>query len=128
MLSAEPLTAPFAGNEMIFSERRSEADLFYDELLPGAGADDHRIMRQALAGMIWCKQFFNYDVERWLKGDKLPAPGSRLCGRNRHWKHFKASGVVSIPDSWEYPWFAVWDLAFHCGALALVDIDFAGSG
>jgi len=125
VLSAGPLTAPFARNEIIFSERRSEADLFYDELLPGAGADDHRIMRQALAGMIWCKQFFNYDVERWLKGDKLPAPGSRLCGRNRHWKHLKASAVVSMPDSWEYPWFAAWDLAFHCGALALVDIDFA---
>ncbi len=75
--------------------------------------------------MIWCKQFFNYDVERWLKGDKLPVPESRLCGRNRSWKHLKASGVVSMPDSWEYPWFAAWDLAFHCGALALVDIDFA---
>ncbi len=75
--------------------------------------------------MIWCKQFFNYDVERWLKGDNERPPASRLHGRNRYWKHLKASDVISMPDSWEYPWFAAWDLAFQCGALALVDIDFA---
>ncbi len=82
-------------------------------------------MRQALAGMIWCKQFFHYDVEGWLKGDKFPPPHSRLFGRNRQWKHLKAGDVISMPDSWEYPWFAAWDLAFHCGALALIDVDFA---
>ena len=82
-------------------------------------------MRQALAGMIWCKQFFHYDVEEWLKGDKFPPPTSRRHGRNRQWKHLKAGDVISMPDSWEYPWFAAWDLAFHCGALALIDVDFA---
>jgi len=125
VLAGEPLCAPFARNELVFSKRQSEADLFFDELLPNPSADDRRVLRQALAGMIWCKQFFNYDVEGWLKGDKVPPPEERLRGRNRYWKHLKASDVISMPDSWEYPWFAAWDLAFHCGALALVDIDFA---
>src|SRR5262249_34881716 len=125
VLAGEPLCAPFARNELVFSKRQSEADLFFDELLPNPSADDRRVLRQALAGMIWCKQFFNYDVEGWLKGDKVPPPEARLRGRNRYWKHLKASDVISMPDSWEYPWFAAWDLAFHCGALALVDIDFA---
>jgi len=125
VLSAEPLTAPFARSEVVCSQRQREADVFFDELLPKASPDDHRILRQTLSGMIWCKQFFNYDVERWLKGDKLRPPENRVCGRNRYWKHLKASDVISMPDSWEYPWFAAWDLAFHCGALALVDVDFA---
>jgi hypothetical protein len=125
VLSAEPLSTPFANHELVFAQRQSETDAFFEELLPAATVEDQRILRQALAGMIWCKQFFNYDVERWLRGDKLRPPGSRLCGRNRHWKHLKASDVISMPDSWEYPWFAAWDLAFHCSALALVDIDFA---
>ena len=125
LLLADPLTAPFARHEPLLSQRQSEADVFFENLLPAASSEDNRILRQALAGMIWCKQFFNYDVERWLNGDRLRPPGSRLCGRNRYWKHLKASDVISMPDSWEYPWFAAWDLAFHCGALALVDIDFA---
>ena len=125
VLSARPLATPFARSEVVFSTRQSEANVFFDELLPEAGPDDHRIMRQALAGMIWCKQFFHYDVEGWLKGDKFPPPHSRLFGRNRQWKHLKAGDVISMPDSWEYPWFAAWDLAFHCGALALIDVDFA---
>ena len=125
VLTAEPLPVPFADGEVVFSKRRSEANVFFNELLPKASPDDHRILRQALAGMIWSKQFFNYDVERWLKGDKFQPPESRLCGRNRYWKHLKASDVISMPDCWEYPWFAAWDLAFHCGALALVDVDFA---
>ena len=94
-------------------------------LLPAGGPEDRRIFRQALAGMIWSKQFFNYDIERWLKGDKLPPPGTRNQGRNAAWKHLKAADVISMPDTWEYPWFAAWDLAFHCGALALIDVDFA---
>ena len=125
VLSAEPLLAPFSRSAVVFSKRRSEADAFFDQLLPEAGAEDRRILRQSLAGMVWCKQYFNYDVERWLKGDRQPAPESCRRARNRHWKHLKAGGVISMPDSWEYPWFAAWDLAFHCGALALVDIDFA---
>ena len=125
VLSAQPLATPFARSEVVFSTRQGEANVFFDELLPEAGPEDHRILRQALAGMIWCKQFFHYDVERWLKGDRLPPPDSRRYGRNRQWKHLKAGDVISMPDSWEYPWFAAWDLAFHCGALALIDVDFA---
>jgi len=125
VLSARPLAEPFARSQVTFSQRRSEADVFYDELLPDASPEDHRIMRQALAGMIWSKQFFHYDVSRWLAGDHFPAPSARRSGRNRYWKHFRAGDVISMPDKWEYPWFAAWDLAFHCAALALVDVDFA---
>ena len=125
VLSAHPLEQPFARSEVLFSRRRSEADVFYDELLPDASPEDHRILRQALAGLIWSKQFFHYDVGRWLKGDGVPPPASRQYGRNRYWKHFRAAHVISMPDKWEYPWFAAWDLAFHCAALVFVDVDFA---
>ena len=126
VLSAAPLDKPFARSEVVFSSRKSEADVFYDELLPMASAEDHRIMRQALAGMIWCQQFYHYDVARWLRGDSpLPSPASRQQGRNGQWRHFKAADVISMPDSWEYPWFATWDLAYHAAALALIDVDFA---
>jgi hypothetical protein len=125
ILTAQMPARPFARGEVLFSTRQSEANIFYDELLPKAGATDHRLMRQALAGMIWCKQFFHYDVERWLAGDRVAPPGGRKFGRNRNWVHLKAADIISMPDSWEYPWFAAWDLAYHCGALALVDVDFA---
>lgn len=125
VLSGESLATPFARTEVIFASRRAEADSFYHDLLPEACPEDHRIMRQALAGMIWCKQFFHYDVDRWLKGDLLAPPEGHRHGRNREWTHLKAADVLSMPDSWEYPWFAAWDLAFHCGALALIDVDFA---
>jgi hypothetical protein len=125
VLSHAPLAMPFSRSEVVFSSRESEASVFFDDLLPEASPEDHRIMRQALAGMIWCKQFFHYDVEQWLKGDGLPPPESRRFGRNRQWKHLKAADIISMPDAWEYPWFAAWDLAFHCGALALIDVDFA---
>ena len=124
-LSRQALAAPFDKREVIFARRESEATVFYDELLPDAGAQDHNILRQALAGMIWSKQFFHYDVARWLDGDQLPPPDGRRWGRNRTWRHLKAHHVISMPDTWEYPWFAAWDLAFHCAALALVDVDFA---
>ncbi|MFO1061267.1 MAG: glucosidase [Dongiaceae bacterium] len=116
---------PFEGVEAMLSRRRSEADIFFHDLQPQAQPEDLQILRQALAGMIWCKQFFHYDVERWLGGDSVPAPPQRLKGRNRQWKHLKAADILSVPDCWEYPWFAAWDLAFHCGALALIDMDFA---
>jgi len=125
VLSARPLAEPFARSQVTFSQRRSDADVFYDELLPDASPEDHRILRQALAGMVWSKQFFHYDVSRWLAGDRFPPPAARRYGRNRYWKHFRAGDVISMPDKWEYPWFAAWDLAFHCAALALVDVDFA---
>ena len=110
---------------MIFAKREAEAGVFYEDLLPEADPQDMNILRQALAGMIWSKQFFHFDVARWLDGDQLPPPAGRKHGRNRRWRHMKAADVISMPDNWEYPWFAQWDLAFHCGALALVDVDFA---
>jgi hypothetical protein len=125
VLSAEPLARPFAQIETTLAARRSDSTVFYDHLLPEAGPNDARILRQALAGMIWTKQFYHYDVARWLDGDQLLPPPERRQGRNRHWRHLKASDVISMPDAWEYPWFAAWDLAYHCAALALVDVDFA---
>lgn len=129
LLTAAPAARPFAGSAALFSRRQSEATVFYDDLLPEADAHDGRILRQALAGMIWTKQFYHYDVERWLDGDPdsgapLP-PVERRAGRNTHWRHLKAHDVISMPDAWEYPWFAAWDLAYQCAALALVDVDFA---
>lgn len=125
VLAAEPLAAPFAVSDKLFSTRAAEADAFYQHLLPEAEGTDAQILRQALAGMIWTKQFYHYDVARWLDGDKITPPPERRQGRNQHWRHVRARDVLSMPDAWEYPWFAAWDLAYHCGALALVDVDFA---
>jgi hypothetical protein len=112
----------------ILAERRAEADAFYERLTPdGATEDEARVLRQAFAGMLWSKQFFHFDVDRWLVGDpSMPAPPpERLHGRNKDWRHLDSLDVLSMPDTWEYPWFASWDLAFHCVALAHVDGDFA---
>jgi hypothetical protein len=125
VLSARPMASPFEHSLAVFADREREADEFYRELLPDVGGDDRNVARQALAGMIWSKQFFHYDVERWLKGDLHPPPESRLQGRNVTWRHLKGADVISMPDVWEYPWFAAWDLAFHCCALVLIDVDFA---
>ena len=125
VLSERPLAQPFARSETVFVARREEADAFYADVLPEANAEDRSIVRQALAGMIFSKQFFHFDVSRWLDGDAFPAPAERQCGRNARWKHMKAADILSMPDAWEYPWFAAWDLAFHTAALALVDVDFA---
>jgi hypothetical protein len=124
-LAAQSLAAPFDRREVIFAKREAEAGVFYEDLLSEADPQDMRILRQALAGMIWSKQFFHFDVARWLDGDQFPPPATRKGGRNRRWRHMKSADVISMPDKWEYPWFAQWDLAFHCGALALVDVDFA---
>ena len=125
VLSSRALDKPFAKSKMVFSKRKSETDIFYSQLLPEANPEDHRIMRQALAGMIWNKQFFHYDVTRWLHGDHDPAPPDHRFERNSGWRHFNAAHVISVPDAWEYPWFSAWELAFHCAALALVDVDYA---
>jgi hypothetical protein len=125
VLSARPLADPFARTEVVLASRQADASAFFHDLLPEAAPEDHRILRQALSGMVWSKQFFHYDVDRWLAGDLLPPPAARRRGRNAGWRHLKAADVLSMPDKWEYPWFAAWDLAFHCGALALVDVDFA---
>ena len=124
-LSAEALATPFAESATVFKQRSADANAFYRHLLPEANAADAQILRQALAGMIWTKQFYHYDVARWLDGDQIPPPAQRRQGRNRHWRHLRARDVISMPDAWEYPWFAAWDLAYHCMALALVDVDFA---
>jgi hypothetical protein len=124
-LSRAALATPFGKREVIFARREAEAAVFYDDLLPEASPENMNILRQSLAGMIWTKQFFHFDVARWQDGDVLPPPPGRKHGRNRTWRHMKAAHVISMPDKWEYPWFAAWDLAFHCAALALVDVDFA---
>jgi hypothetical protein len=108
--------------------RRAEADEFYAGLTPAAASpDEAMVMRQAFAGMLWSKQLYYYDVARWLDGDpgQPVPPVSRLAGRNSRWRGFDAFDVMSMPDKWEYPWFASWDLAFHCVALAHVDPAFA---
>jgi hypothetical protein len=108
--------------------RKHEADEFYAELFPAdASLDERIVVRQAFAGMLWSKQFFHYDVQRWLDGDSTePAPpAQRRTGRNHDWLHFSGRDVISMPDTWEYPWFAAWDLAFHCVVLAHVDPQFA---
>ena len=108
--------------------RRAEAEDFYAELTPaGASADEAMVMRQAFGGLLWGKQFYCYDVSRWLDGDPAqpPPPPGRAAGRNSRWRSFDAFDIMSMPDKWEYPWFAAWDLAFHCVALAHVDPAFA---
>jgi hypothetical protein len=112
----------------VVNQRRAEADEFYAALTPaGAGPDEGSVLRQALAGMLWGKQFFHYDVDRWLEGDPAgpPPPGGRTAGRNAAWRHLNNHDVISMPDPWEYPWYAAWDLAFHAVALAHVDAGFA---
>jgi Mannosylglycerate hydrolase MGH1-like glycoside hydrolase domain len=112
----------------LLERRLGEADEFYAELLPAALDPDSRgVCRQAFAGLLWSKQFYNYDVQTWLRGDptELIPPVERLKGRNSDWTHLYNEDVLSMPDKWEYPWYASWDLAFHCVALALVDPDFA---
>jgi hypothetical protein len=112
----------------VLAQRQAEADAFYADLAPaGTSAEDAMIMRQGFAGMIWGKQFYHYDVARWLVGDPgQPAPpADHTHGRNARWSHLKAFDIMSMPDPWEYPWFASWDSAFHAVALAHVDPAFA---
>ncbi|HEY1908964.1 MAG TPA: glucosidase, partial [Myxococcaceae bacterium] len=114
--------------EAIFAARTAEADAFYGRVIPAELSDDGRnVMRQALGGMLWSKQFYHYVVRDWLEGDpRQPTPpDSRKGGRNADWGHLHNADVLSMPDKWEYPWYAAWDLAFHCIPLALVDSDFA---
>ncbi|MSP93265.1 MAG: glucosidase [Myxococcales bacterium] len=109
-------------------DRKLECDDFYDEVTPAdLDADRKNVMRQAFAGLLWTKQYFFYDVRTWLHGDTAhpPPPKARLDGRNASWSHLYNDDVISMPDKWEYPWYAAWDLAFHCVAFALVDAHFA---
>ena len=121
----DPLGPVFEG---LFAQRIREADDFYATVIPPRLPDDAKsVMRQALAGLLWSKQFYHYDVKRWLEGDPAepPPPPERRHGRNHEWTHLYNEDVISMPDKWEYPWYAAWDLAFHCAPLALVDPDFA---
>ncbi len=124
---AQDLTAGFAS---VVGARKAEADAFYAALTPaGRSADEASVLRQAIAGLMWGKQFFHYDVERWLAGDPAgpQPPEGRKHGRNAEWAHLNNADVISMPDPWEYPWYAAWDLAFHCVPIAHVDPAFAKS-
>src|ERR1019366_2565651 len=112
----------------LFLKRCGEADEFYDAISPKALTQDERLVqRQAFAGLLWSKQFYHYNVRRWLRGDPAgpEPPRRRQRGRNSGWLHLNNADVISMPDKWEYPWYAAWDLAFHCIPLALIDPDFA---
>ena len=122
---ADPFSAGF---ERVFDQRRGEADQFYTHRFPQEHSEDARnVLRQALGGLLWSKQCYHYEVRVWLEGDpgQPPPPPDRKEGRNHDWTHLYNADVLSMPDKWEYPWYAAWDLAFHTVALALVDPDFA---
>ncbi|MBI3786513.1 MAG: glucosidase, partial [Deltaproteobacteria bacterium] len=121
-------STPFADFDSTFAARQREADEFYATVIPAELSEDaRRVMRQSFAGLLWSKQFYHLDVARWLRGDPAgpEPPRERLHGRNSQWGHLYNADVISMPDKWEYPWYAAWDLAFHCVPLALIDSDFA---
>lgn len=124
----DDLATPF-GSEFrsVFEQRKSEADQFYQAVTPyqELPAEMRNVQRQAFAGMLWSKQFFHYVVQDWMNGDDTPPPNQRKNGRNSEWTHLFNEDIISMPDKWEYPWFAAWDLAFHTIPLALIDPDFA---
>nr|WP_294896958.1 glucosidase [uncultured Pedobacter sp.] len=119
--------APFKDFDEVFKTQISLADDFYAEKQKGKTEDEKLVQRQAWAGMLWSKQFYYYFVRDWLEGDKNEPkpPISHQIGRNEDWEHLMAADIISMPDNWEYPWFAAWDLAFHCIPLATIDIQFA---
>lgn len=131
LCDAQPVANPFGRSfSDTLVQRRREADAFYAPVIPATLSEDaRRVMRQAFAGLLWTKQFYHYDVNRWLSGDptRLLAPEPRQKGRNHDWEHLYNEDIISMPDKWEYPWYAAWDLAFHCIALALIDSAFAKS-
>ncbi len=119
---------PLSQVDEIVALRKAEADEFYGSIHPReASADERRVQRQALAGLLWSKQSYIFDVNAWLEGDdpSSPPPAARSSVRNQHWRHLNSQRVMSVPDKWEYPWFAAWDLAFHCVGYALVDPKYA---
>ncbi|KUF18264.1 MGH1-like glycoside hydrolase domain-containing protein [Streptomyces silvensis] len=131
-LRLAPAGAPTAASaeefDTVFRDRIAEADAFYRDLTPrGAGEDEARVLRQALAGMLWTKQYYHFDLEAWLAEHGLGpwSPPSSSDLRNREWFHMVSDDIISMPDKWEYPWFAAWDLAFHSVALSVVDVRFA---
>ncbi|MFG2937678.1 glucosidase [Streptomyces sp. NPDC048282] len=122
------LADPFDGFNQVIEARRAEADVFFEGVVPdGLGEDERRLVRQALAGMLWSKQYYYLDVERWLAEHGVDPLAADPRIRNSAWYHMVNDEVMSMPDTWEYPWFAAWDLAFHTIALSVVDIGFAKS-
>ncbi len=123
------IDSPFSnGYDAIFQQRKAEADAFYEAVLPDSlSADTRNIQRQALAGLLWSKQYYHYDIEKWISNsDKIaPLTEHRKNGRNHDWQHLKNQDIILMPDKWEYPWYAAWDLAFHCVPMAMVDPTFA---
>jgi hypothetical protein len=127
-LSRRVVVAPFEEFDECMTERRAEADQYYADLQKDIDSADERVVqRQAFAGLIWSKQFYNLDIPRWLKGDpgQPTPPESRLRSRDVEWRNLNNADIVSMPDKWEYPWYASWDLAFHCIPFALIDAEFA---
>jgi hypothetical protein len=127
-LTAQPMATPFADAESVLAERLAEADAFYASIHPPkASAEERRVQRQAFACLLWNKQFYLFDVRKWLEGDlpSCPLPASRPAIRNRHWRHLNSMRVMLMPDKWEYPWFAAWDLALAAVPMALIDPEFA---
>jgi hypothetical protein len=127
---ADATGTPFGDFDQIFSVRREEANEFYGALQKDIpDADARLVQRQALSGMLWSKQFYYFDVPKWLSGDpqQPQPPESRQSGRNADWSHLNNADIIAMPDKWEYPWYAAWDLAFHCVTFALIDPDFAKS-
>lgn len=126
-LTDKTMDNPLGEAEKIIQQRKAEADAFYAEVHPKKATEEEKmIQRQALAGMVWNKQIYIFDVGTWLQGDpKIPPPESHRWIRNFHWRHITSMRVFSMPDKWEYPWFAAWDLTFHTLSFALIDIEFA---
>ena len=128
VVSTRQPTAAFITFDDVFAARKHEADDFYATIIPrDLSPDAQSVMRQGFGGLLWSKQFYHYVVKHWLQGDPghPPPPVERTNGRNHDWPHLYNADVISMPDKWEYPWYAAWDLAFHCVSLALVDPDFA---
>ncbi len=128
VMVTEPTPTPFAHIDALFTQRKNEADAFFAAANPMmTGADTALVQRQALAGLLWCKQFYHYDIHRWLTGDpgQPTPPAQRWQGRNHSWQHIVNRDIILMPDAWEYPWYAAWDWSFHNATMALIDPGFA---
>jgi mannosylglycerate hydrolase MGH1-like protein len=125
-LTEREMSNPLGDVDEIVAKRKAEADEFYECIHPPRATEEEKmIQRRAFAGMLWGKQIYLFDVDRWLEGDSLPPPEGHKKIRNVHWRHLNSMRVLTMPDKWEFPWFAAWDLAFQCTTLSLVDPEFA---
>ena len=125
-LTDKQMAEPLRDVDAVIEKRKREADEFYEAIHPAKATEEEKlIQRRAFAGMLWGKQIYLFDVERWLEGDSVAPPAGHKNIRNKHWRHLNSMRVLTIPDKWEFPWFASWDLAFQCTTLSLVDPEFA---